>query len=555
MTIFQLKIALYQCRPLPTRTVLVAADSTLADLHLVIQSVFDWEEEHLHHFDIDKRRYTDDLEEFSPHGVPMLDESQFTLGELLKVGQEFEYIYDYGDDWKHRIYVEKILPKQPKGVSQLPWCIAAEYAAPSENVGGYPAWNQSVLDYKNPKAEYYEYAQQFLDDSFDVNRVDLEDINGYLEYRFSDAYDEDEFVDDVSSTVKDEWIAQQLEKKFDLSAFSALPQHQEQWVIYAKKLQGWVLNTETKHYDRMWFLVAMAANGLIGLTPAVSLEEGCEQLLIMAQNDNPVSGIHAIKSRPALIVCSHEALLPALQKLLQGTQTMISATSLPKALTKGLDEMAQTVTMMSSGLFNPDHPIAGISHLRYVNDKLFSHFVERAYHFCQKVEWVDFFDTHFFPFLFNEKLNYLVLSQEDSKPISFNILASEEQLMKILNPLYIDGEWQVRDSMEFAFSDERYVGCADSDRIEELGLPLIDSQEPYPSIINLVNNELAFPTKEQVLVVAAVLQSFPRVCENLMSENRKVTTIKLDKPLTGNITYQLPIPITDYLPTTGTNEA
>jgi hypothetical protein len=556
MKTFQLKIALHQCRPIPTRTVVVPESLTLSGLHLVIQSVFDWDEAHLHHFDIDKRRYSDDLEESPLGSVRMLDESQFTLGELLKVGQEFEYIYDYGDDWQHRVYVEKILTKLPKGVPQLPWCIAAEYAAPSENVGGYPAWNQSVLDYKNPKAEYYEYAQQFLDDTFDINWVDLEEINDYMEYRFNDAYDkeEDDLGNLLFSAEKNEWVDQYLNEKFDLKVFSALPQKQEQWVIYVKKLNGWMPDTETDRYYRMWFLVAMAEGGLIGMAPAIALEEGCAQLLVMAQTDNPMSGVKAIKSRPALIVCSDDVLVPIFQELLQGTQTMISAIALPKALTKGLDEMAQAVTIMSSELLHPDHPTAGISHLRYINEKLFSHFVECAYHFYQKVVWVDFFGFHIFPFVLNRQTYYLAISNERYQPISFRIFASEEQLILALNPLYIEGELQMADSLEFIFSDERYVGCADSDRIEELGLPLVDLPTPYPSIINLVNNNLEYPTKEKVLVVVAVLQSFPQVFENLLSENRKVTTIKLEKPLSGNINYQLPIPVTNFLTTNDTDK-
>ncbi len=64
------------------------------------------------------------------------------------------YAYDFGDDWRHDIVVEKIAPAEP-GVA-YPRCTGARRAAPPEDCGGIWAFN--------------EY-QAELDDTFDADEV------------------------------------------------------------------------------------------------------------------------------------------------------------------------------------------------------------------------------------------------------------------------------------------------------------------------------------------------------------------------------------------------
>jgi Plasmid pRiA4b ORF-3-like protein len=48
--IYQLRIVLRDISPLIWRRLLVRSDTTLAQLHLMLQILFDWGNEHLHHF-------------------------------------------------------------------------------------------------------------------------------------------------------------------------------------------------------------------------------------------------------------------------------------------------------------------------------------------------------------------------------------------------------------------------------------------------------------------------------------------------------------------------
>jgi hypothetical protein len=64
------------------------------------------------------------------------------------------YLYDFGDDWRHDIVVEKIAPAEA-GIA-YPRCIGGRRAAPEEDCGGIWAFN--------------EY-QAELDDTFDAGQV------------------------------------------------------------------------------------------------------------------------------------------------------------------------------------------------------------------------------------------------------------------------------------------------------------------------------------------------------------------------------------------------
>jgi len=62
--------------------------------------------------------------------------AQVAAAEKAKV----VYVYDFGDDWRHDIVVEKIAPAEP-GVA-YPRCTGGRREAPPENCGGIWAFNE-----------------------------------------------------------------------------------------------------------------------------------------------------------------------------------------------------------------------------------------------------------------------------------------------------------------------------------------------------------------------------------------------------------------------------
>ncbi len=108
-SVYQLKVTLLATKPPIWRRVLIDGARTIDHVHEVIQAAFGWWNYHLHEFEIDGRRYAvpDPDEDW---GEPPLDERRARLDSVSAAGASFEYTYDFGDYWRHRVVVEKVLP-------------------------------------------------------------------------------------------------------------------------------------------------------------------------------------------------------------------------------------------------------------------------------------------------------------------------------------------------------------------------------------------------------------------------------------------------------------
>lgn len=168
--IYQLKISLKDISPPIWRRVLVP-DCPLPVLHDIIQTAMGWEDCHLHEFEFAGVRYSD------PETAAQLDTEvadDATLGPLVpKEKIKFRYHYDFGDDWRHEILVEKILP--PKAGQDYPLCIAGKRACPPEDVGGpwsYPGFLEAIRDPKHEEHErWVEWIGEFDPEAFSVDEV------------------------------------------------------------------------------------------------------------------------------------------------------------------------------------------------------------------------------------------------------------------------------------------------------------------------------------------------------------------------------------------------
>lgn len=156
----QLRIDLAGYKPPIWRRVLVPFYYDLDDLHEVIQNSFEWENEHLYQFIIEGQFYQpdigamDDLGEFPPQ-----DTASMTLGEVFVFNKTIDYIYDFGDDWQHKVKLEKVIPynelssasSKLTGPEQLPICLTGRQDAPLEDSRGEEAFASFDLDKINKR--------------------------------------------------------------------------------------------------------------------------------------------------------------------------------------------------------------------------------------------------------------------------------------------------------------------------------------------------------------------------------------------------------------------
>jgi len=174
-SIYVLRIDLARLKPAVWRRLEVPANITLAQLHRVIQMAFDWDDSHLHAFEIDGQHYGQPMP--GPFGMDMeeLDERKFRLAELAGVGSRFSYTYDFGDDWIHLVKVEKILAPAP-GV-RYPRCTAGKHSAPPEDCGGpwgYAEMMQALADPDHPERDEL---LEWLDEDFDPLEFERDELN------------------------------------------------------------------------------------------------------------------------------------------------------------------------------------------------------------------------------------------------------------------------------------------------------------------------------------------------------------------------------------------
>jgi len=174
-TALRFRITLVGIRPLIWRRIEVPGNSTFWELHCAIQDAMGWESTHFHDFrpGVYDPRHAYDRDGLSigvpdPHGFKTVLPGWKTkvTHHLDEVGDRALYIYDFGDDWFHRVVLEAV-EKRPKGIGK-PVCLGGRRACPPEDCGGVPGYYDLVdaLAGKTDESERWrdpEFYEQFAD--------------------------------------------------------------------------------------------------------------------------------------------------------------------------------------------------------------------------------------------------------------------------------------------------------------------------------------------------------------------------------------------------------
>ncbi len=171
---FVLRVALDDIKPPIWRRIVVPASIKLDLLHDVLQIVMGWEDYHLHEFEIDDQRFTENPEE-PDQGM---SEVGVALGALAhKAKSKFTYLYDFGDGWRHTVTVEKFAAI-PDGHAVKITCIAGKRHCPPEDVGGPPGYErylEIMADPKNPEhASMLQWRGEFDPEEFNLDKINHE---------------------------------------------------------------------------------------------------------------------------------------------------------------------------------------------------------------------------------------------------------------------------------------------------------------------------------------------------------------------------------------------
>jgi len=134
-----LRIDLDDIEPVVWRRVAVRASTSLFGLHRIIQATMGWLDYHLWEFEIDDVTYGIPDPQGHEWGREIRPASATKLAKVLNSGlDQFSYTYDMGDNWLHRITIERIEAAEPGKL--YPEFLGGARRCPPEDCGSVPGY-------------------------------------------------------------------------------------------------------------------------------------------------------------------------------------------------------------------------------------------------------------------------------------------------------------------------------------------------------------------------------------------------------------------------------
>jgi hypothetical protein len=179
--VFTLKIELAPnwIQPSIWRRVEVDGRISLSKLHHFIQATFGWSDAHLHKYRIGDRLYGVPDPEF--FDLQIEDDRKTILNRLLGEGDQFTYIYDFGDNWEHQVTVESIEFGEDFDLDGGAFVIDGARACPPEDVGGvggYHDFLETLLT--EPDSEEANHLLDWVGGYFDSEVFDIRLANAAI---------------------------------------------------------------------------------------------------------------------------------------------------------------------------------------------------------------------------------------------------------------------------------------------------------------------------------------------------------------------------------------
>ena len=184
MDVYQLKIALRGISPMVWRRLKIAGHTHLGDLHIILQLAMGWKDYHLHCFHI----YGKDYGTYKDGGMIFEDDpKQVFLSDFgFRVGDRFEYAYDFTAGWIHDIRIEAVESTNARELA--PVCTGGHGFCPPEDLASPRVFMELLHILKNPfDPGFFSSCQWLIESVIDlkfsrrqVNRL-LQDKAAWLE--------------------------------------------------------------------------------------------------------------------------------------------------------------------------------------------------------------------------------------------------------------------------------------------------------------------------------------------------------------------------------------
>ena len=170
-----IRIELQEIKPRIWRRVDVPVSTTLLALHDIIQVTLAWQDTHLFEFQIGDKVYGEPSPDDEMYERKVYQAKSLRLGTVIDRGVDrFLYAYDFGDDWRHDVIVEKVFD----GAENIdyPAFVDGGRRAPPEDVGGASGFMDFLEAVLNPAHEDHAnylrwYGGPFVPDDIAEKRI------------------------------------------------------------------------------------------------------------------------------------------------------------------------------------------------------------------------------------------------------------------------------------------------------------------------------------------------------------------------------------------------
>jgi len=179
-----LTVTLIGIEPPIWRRLHVPLNVTFARLHGVLQAAFGWKDAHLHEFIVGGLSVCNPS--FNEDGWSKrrtLDAESLRLRDLRisdDVTLSFEYVYDFGDNWRHWICVNRSLSSDMKS----PECVEGARNGPPEDAGGVSGYEEFLAAWRDPSHPEHRSMRRWTGRAYDPESFDLAKVNKAIRSAF-----------------------------------------------------------------------------------------------------------------------------------------------------------------------------------------------------------------------------------------------------------------------------------------------------------------------------------------------------------------------------------
>lgn len=185
MKAFQMKIVIKNSHPPIWRRFIVPSGLSFSQFSIVLNEVMGWCGYHLSEFEFYHRgiSFLEDSREDMFYESQGFDSAEYIIDEFMEKEEWFTYYYDFGDDWAHRVTIEKVL----RGYEyNYPMVLKFKGDTPYEDCGGIEGYYHLLNILENPFHPEHKQMKEWTEQHF-TKQYDMDYVNKKLSnYKLTD---------------------------------------------------------------------------------------------------------------------------------------------------------------------------------------------------------------------------------------------------------------------------------------------------------------------------------------------------------------------------------